>query len=280
MTQATRRHVAPNAQPLIARELEHCELIVLRASEAPPLRFITVISQARSRRAVRIAGGCSGLDATLAENLLSYFQSAFTIPGVDGAEDKYFDGVMSSGGTLSFEKDGSEKQQVTTVPVYLASRMPLIAISTTPRTYNFRLHKDDGRLLVSEYGDAIYWQQHLAVVVEQDAANVLDWDGDLSIYLQLLKGWQEQGCATGVVAFNGGGVTWKEIVGTLKNGLPLIAIEGSGRKTDEFITKFREGGLAAVDGSLAEVDPALVSIVSATDAASLRQALIQRNLLG
>src|SRR5438105_1299728 len=107
------RLVAADAQPLIGRELEHCELIVLRRSDTPPIRFVTAPSEARSRRVVRIAGGCSGIEAHIAENLLNYFGQGFTVPGEGDAAASVFDGVMMSGGTLSFEKDGSEKKQIT-----------------------------------------------------------------------------------------------------------------------------------------------------------------------
>ena len=67
----------------------------------------------------------------------------------------------------------------------------------------------------------------------------MDWDGDLPAYFGYMEEWAENGFKPGLVAFNGGGVTWKEIEGSVNRGWHTFLVEGSGRKTDEFIERYR-----------------------------------------
>ena len=162
-----------------------------------------------------------------------------------------------------------------------------------------------GGLVVDSYGGRIDYRQHAAVVVQQNASDVLEWDGDLEVYLKLLEGWQMVGFKCAVIALNGGDVTRDEIYGALARQLPVIVVEGSGREADAFVKAFRDGDWAATAGemraklasrgkseapadaivsackvAMENVDRNLVSIVPLSDVAAMRAALVARGFMG
>jgi hypothetical protein len=145
-------------------------------------------------------------------------------------------------------------------------------------------------------------RQHGNLVFQKDPGAVLDWDGDLELYLTLLEGWQSVGFKVAVLAINGGDVTRDEIYRALKRNIPVIVVEGSLREADAFVKAFRDGDwsltaaelrakkpengpkadaiVAECQAALAAVDRNLVTIVPIGDADALRAALVERGLLG
>ena len=143
-----------------------------------------------------------------------------------------------------------------------------------------------GGLIVSAYGDRIDFRQHAAVVYQQDPAEVLDWDGDVELYLTMMEGYKMVGFATAIIALNGGAITRNEIYGALRRKIPVIAIEGTLRETDAFC-KATRGDWSATDSKVVDdckavlesTDSALIDIVRMGDSAGLRQALIKHGFL-
>lgn len=55
-----------------------------------------------------------------------------------------------------------------------------------------------------EHGDVVLPEAAgQALVYQSDPAEVLDWDGDLNLYLTLMEGWMRAGFTTAIVAVNG-----------------------------------------------------------------------------
>ncbi len=176
---------------------------------------------------------------------------------------------------------------VTNMPAVLANAYPCIAMSTTPRTDIMALDGQTGGLIVDAYGGRIDFRQHAAMVVQQDPAEVLDWDGDLDVYLTLMEGWKIAGFKTAIIAMNGGGVTRDEIYKAIKRGIPVIAVEGSLRETDVFIKAWRDGDWSETDETVRDdyqaiveaADRSLVHIVTINKAVELRAALVSLGFL-
>ena len=240
---------------------------VMAQGEAMAAVFAAMASNAQSPAAFRLAGGCSGMTDAERARVLPYFVEAL----------QGFSGLAISGATAS----GDGKPMVTNVPSALvAAGNPCIAMGTVPRTADMSL-PESGSVCVSGYGDTIDLGQHGVAVIQRNASEVLDWDGDLTAYLDFLEGLQDDADWTvGVVVFNGGGVTKKEITQALDRGLPLIVVRGSGRAADEFATQWF-GGEGSFDEELLQfaVENKLVAFADFSDAATLRQAFQEFNLL-
>jgi hypothetical protein len=234
------------------------------------------------QKAVRYAGGCSGLDEKIIAKMEAYFTQAHR--GVGRI-------VAFSGGTFNTEDRVVGNKTVRTpvgftttyVPALLKEIYGCYAISTTPRTAQMTLDSDFGGVILTDGMDRVDYRQDRAVVLQKDAADIAesDWSKDVIPYLNLMAAWQKKGVKVAVVAFNGGGVTKKEIYWALERQIPVIAVRGSGRQTDVFIDLFEKGEAFVPDsqGDMVAVDPELVSIVSIDDAESFRDALIARGII-
>lgn len=240
---------------------------VMGSAESTPTSLAAMASQAKSPRAFRLAGGCSGMTPEQRAAVVPYFVEAL----------RGFDGVAISGGTMS--PDG--QPMVTNVPSALVSAgNPCVAIGTLPRTHDMSLPKS-GSVSVSKYGDTIDLGQHGVAVVQLNASEVLDWDGDLPFYLSFMTGLRNDAQYTvATIVFNGGGVTKKEMIGAIENGIPLIVVRGSGRAADEFATQY-DGGAGSFDpGFIATAKSSgLVRFAEFSDPETLRATATEVGLL-
>lgn len=295
---------------VIEADKGNCQLHVLSKGDVLPVEFTSLVSHPGvSPEIVRIAGGCKGLSADIQANMINYFLEAFRVPGADGSV-REFRGTAFSGGTANATDDGGIKSDmVTNVPAHLAAAYPCIALSTTPRTGVMHMDRRTGGVIVDAYGGRLDYRQHAAAVVQADPANVLDWDGDLELYLTLLEGYKQIGKNVAIIVLNGGKVTRDEIYKALSRGIPVIVVEGSLREADAFIAAYRTGdfSLTAAEEkaalvkknkpadvieqtigaihdqcrqTLETIDRGLVSIVPVNNSAALRDALIARGFLG
>lgn len=240
---------------------------VVALGEALPPVFVNAASNASGARAFRLAGGCSGMSDEQREAVVPYFVEAL----------KGYDGVSISGGTSS----GDGKLMVTNVPSALVKAgNPCVALGTIPRTADMAIPKD-GSVSVSEYDDRVDTDQHAVAVLQKNASEVLDWDGDLEAYLDYLENLRrDAGYAVAVIAFNGGGVTKKEIEGALRRSIPVIVVVESGRAADEFASQYN-GEEGTFDAGLIEKakKQGLVSFARFSEPESLTQAARKINLL-
>lgn len=292
--------------PKLAIDKLGCQLHVISQGQILPVEFTSLVShEGIAPEIVRIAGGCKGLTQEIQDGMIPYFLDAFRTVDEQGATVREFRGTAFSGGTANATDDGGIKSDmVTNVPAHLAHNYPCIALSTTPRTGMMHMDGRNGGVIVDAYGGRLDYRQHAAAVVQFDPSTVLDWDGDLELYLTLLEGWKMVGKKVAIIALNGGKVTRDEIYKALKRSIPVIVVEGSLREADAFVKAFRDGDFSTTaaeeranlvkknkptDGidaiveqckqDLAAIDRSLVSIVPVNDAAALRAALISRSFL-
>ena len=240
------------------------------------------------RVVIRIAGGCKNISPEVVDAMPGYFLDAFRTVDDDGETVSVFRGTAFSGGTANIDDEGVfGLGMVTNMPAVLAANYPCVAMSTTPRTAIMALNHETGGLIVDSYGGRIDPRQHGALIVQEDPAEVLDWNGDLETYLTLMEGWKQAGFKVAVIAMNGGGVTRDEIYGALKRGIHVIAIEGSLRETDAFIKAWRDDDWSETAEDVREdcqaivegADEDLVSIVAINDAEALREVLVEYGYL-
>lgn len=283
-----------NYAPQITIDGRGCQVHVLSIGQAVPPAFANLVTVERgegvaaSREVVRIAGGCKFISPEVVSAMPDYFRESFRTVDEDGNTVTEFRGTAFSGGTANLDDEGVIKDgMVTNMPAVLANAYPCIAMSTTPRTDIMALDGQTGGLIVDAYGGRIDFRQHAAMVVQQDPAEVLDWDGDLDVYLTLMEGWKIAGFKTAIIAMNGGGVTRDEIYKAIKRGIPVIAVEGSLRETDVFIKAWRDGDWSETDETVREdyqaivesADRSLVHIVTINKAVELRAALVDLGFL-
>ncbi|MBU6455206.1 MAG: hypothetical protein KGS72_25780 [Cyanobacteria bacterium REEB67] len=295
-----------NQSPKVTVDARGCLFFVLSNGQVAPINFTGLVAkEGLSRQVVRIAGGCKGLSDEFKANMIPDFVDAFRTVDAEGNTVTEFTGTAFSGGTANVKDGVLLDDMVTNVPAALAAAYPCLAISTTPRTADMALERTGGGLVVDNYGGRIDYRQHAAMVVQQNAADVLNWDGDLDVYLGLLEGWQSVGFKVGIIALNGGDVTRDEIYKALARKIPVIVVEKSGREADAFIKAFRDGDFSATAAemranlvkknkseaaadevvaackiAMESIDRNLVSIVPLSDVAAMRAALLSRGLIG
>jgi len=234
------------------------KLVIMDAKEGLPAAFALMGTRAVSKKAIRVTGGCKGMSDQDKEQMLQYFSEA----------TKGYQGVIWSGGTRMTTKDGKIDPMVTDIPGVIASRNPgCIALGTLPRTEMLTLQYDS-RLVLDQWGTVPNPDLSGILIVQNGAEGSLDWDGDLDVYFRLMENWQNYGGfkEVGLISWNGGPITEKEIINSLKRGWTTILIKGSGRVTDEVIEKINSGEINIENGC--------AYIVSRDNSTALRQILI------
>lgn len=211
---------------------EGVKLLVMNSKDPLPTAFALMGTTAREKVAVRVMGGCSNMSAENKTDMLNFFAEGF----------RGFAGVILSGGTRATTEDGQIDPMVTDVPGYIASKNPgSVALGTAPRTDIMRL-KDNSRLVFDEW-NVPNPSMSAILVVQENASDPNDWDGDVETYFKLMADWQTHGQFTALagVVWNGGGVTKDEANECARRGWPTILVRGSGRGADEIIAKLEAG---------------------------------------
>ncbi|MBI1271753.1 hypothetical protein GC174_15100 [bacterium] len=300
-----------NLRPIVEANSTREDNLLYVVSEGQPLppQFTALVTMDRvvgdstytaERSIVRIAGGCKKFSPELKQGFMPAFLNAFnTTDGIG------YRGTVFSGGTANLDQDGLiDDSMVTNVPARLANIYPCVAISTTPKTADLGMARDTGGLIVDAYGGRMDFRQTASVIYQKDPANALGWDGDLDLYLTFMEGLKMVGFNTAVIALNGGAVTRNEIYQSLLRGIAVIAVEGSLRETDAFISAFRDGDwsftgleereklagqgkctasvdemIAARKADLERIDRSLIKIVPVNDAGALNEALLSIGFL-
>lgn len=241
------------------------KLVIMNATDGLPAAFALMGTRAERKVALRLAGGCKGMDADDKASMIAFFEEAFA----------GFRGLVWSGGTRAV-KDGEIDIMVTDVPGVIAAGNPgSVALGTTPRTDMLRL-QGESRLVIDEWGQMLNPDMSGILVVQNGPDGDMDWDGDLDAYFKLMENWQKFGAfkALGLIAWNGGGVTRTEIIRAAKKKWPVILVKGSGRATDKIID-----GLEAEDTALIEELGTDAQIYIVTDPGEMRNVLMDTGFL-
>jgi len=147
---------------------------------------------------------------------------------------------------MDFDSDGAESVMITQVPYYLARLFPSVAWGSTPQTFRLRLDQDHGNVIVSKYGAMLDHRGHMNVLTQNDAVTVQEWNGDVRWYMGALAAFARRNYKVGVYMVNGGDITLDEGLLALSKGIPVIAIDGTGRAAEQFIEAYRGGAVAGL----------------------------------
>jgi len=119
----------------------------------------------------------------------------------------------------------------------------VVTLGTIPRTHPFYFTNDKpGVLLLNQYGNFINTSYAANLIVQREAwpsdpNDELDWLATCRTYFKLMSALRAiLGFKVGIVGFNGGTVTRKELMMASQDyKWPVCLIKGSGRVTDELI---------------------------------------------
>ena len=189
------------------------------------------LTQARDRFIVRLTGGCGNMSPQDAKGLTDLFAQAF----------EGFAGAMIFGGTrmLSYPDFKKIKFGITEIPPLIGEKNPdAVTLGVIPRTQELGL-SPHGLLVADEkekgFITIVHPQQDICLVVQISADNAQTWDAEVDECLEITKNLREfAGWNSLLISYNGGSVTEKEIVKTAQLGWPILLINGSGRKTEEY----------------------------------------------
>lgn len=232
-------------------------LIIQDKGAQLPATFALMATRASRKVCVRVSGGCKGMNADDKKAMLEFFQIAF----------EGFEGMIWSGGTRQFDKDGNLDPMVTDVPGIVAAGNPnCVALGSTPRTDALRL-VEESRLVLDDYGTAPNPSVNAILLVQDGADGKLGWDGDLDAAFGFMNQLTQYGgfSRAGVIAWNGGDITRDEVMRSINMGWPTFVIKGSGRAADDIAAELEAGKLTPSSGNL--------FIINKNDPIELRQAL-------
>ena len=254
-------------------------VIVMNNDDDVPAAVHAMMNASPTRLGLRIAGGCSNMEASDKETMLEWF----------GSNLADFRGFVSSGATREVS-DGVLDPMVTEVPALLARSGQVVTVSTVPRVGTLQL-VDQSRLQLfraDKYGVSTSYPNpgvHMIVVVQDRLGSELDWDGDVLTYVDTFNTYRRTaGWQFASIVWNGGGVTRTEVKRTARSGWPVILVEGSGRAADEYIAAIRAGNLIDLtlpgddDWHAGHYDPGNhppFHIVSKDEPTSLRDKLVE-----
>ncbi len=239
-------------------------ILVVEANDPVPAAFALMGTTVPDKRCVRIVGGCANMTPQDKVDMITFFTEAF----------RGYRGLLFSGATRDVDANGDVDPMVTDVPVAIARENPESKVlGTVPRTDLLRL-RGESMLKLGSGETGINPGYSGVLIVQQDAETPAGWDGDLGKYHQLMSQWQQSGGfeTVGIVSWNGGGVTAKEIEAAAQKRWPTILVRGSGRKTDEYAAKLADGSWQLPQGHR-------VVVVDRADAQTLRSALIDAGFL-
>ncbi len=229
------------------------------------------LSAVSLRVVVRITGGCADMSASDAAGVLELFRSAF----------QGFEGAMLVGGTRMIRNmDPSDVLfGITEVGPAIRSENPSsFVLGVVPRCEDFGFSSETPVLVVrqqeSDGASQCDQDEQFTTIVHPDQDMVIAamtaltkdqiWDDEVEFCRYVTNMLVRYGAWHSLlVAYNGGGVTEREVRATAKRGWPVLIVQGSGRKCDEL----------ALDEEFLRQHPNVT--VCQRDAESMREALEQ-----
>lgn len=201
-------------------------------------KLILRLTTAKKKFAIRLTGGCGNLSSEHAEGMYDFFNQA--LAGYEGA--------LMFGGTRMIMRHDTDVvfPGITEIPYRLKeSTCPsILTLGVIPRTEVLGIA--DFGLLVSDekpkdgsepkpYVTIVHPKQDIVLVTQVSADKAEIWDAEVDECHDILNSLKEDGeFGVAVIAYNGGGVTEREIRKTAASGWPMILINGSGGRCDLF----------------------------------------------
>ncbi len=197
-----------------------------------PRTMAIAAGNAELKSAFRIAGGMNN-----GPEIFPFFRTA--LRGMNGS-------VLMSGGTRCFDDEGKIQASVAEVVADMGLMLPnLITMGSFPRTARFGF-VGDGRFTVGDGSDVtVNFGTDYIVAIQSGPEDVqaLGWDGDVDAYIAFMKNLRtEMGFQTGVIVWNGGGVTITETKKAYEDGNTIFVITDTGRAADHQLSEANFSG--------------------------------------
>ncbi len=254
--------------------------LVAEANAAVPATFIALGGAAAKKAVLSVTGGCSKQSLEDRLGMLEFFGT-----GLQG-----YQGIVTSGATqntvFSQAPDGGKIEtvmpMVTDIPGVIAATNPgSIALGHAPRVADIMRFYDNGRFAIAPYDNFLNCRYHGVMLVQKGSDLVLDWDGDVGMYLSAIDMWQNYSKYNVVtVAWNGGDVTRAEVKAAALRNHTVVVIEGSGRAADDvLVPAIRAGSKSEAFLHAFGKPDANVKIVSRGDCQGLRDVCTEAGIL-
>lgn len=205
-------------------------LYVQNEGEDVSTKVALTLTRAPEKFVIRLTGGCGEMSERDAEPMYDLFTHGF------GGDYK---GALVFGGTqMRLRADPSMVYPgITEIAPRIASECPeAIVLGIVPRQGDLKL-SPHGMIVSDELGKdfftIVHPQQHTCLVVQHSVDTGVIWDAEYLIcasivqHLQDFAGWKAL-----LVAYNGGGVTEREIMLWAQRGWPVLLIAESGRVSE------------------------------------------------
>ena len=191
------------------------------------------LTRAKQPIIVRITGGCGFMSDKDADGLYDLYNQAFN----------GFEGAILFGGTRMVDRNDRNViiHGITEVAPRIKAENPnCVVFGVVPRTAGVTIGGPSG-FVVEDDGNSWITIPHpsqdffvlLQKSVDQPATWHHEWQECYNVIkrLRMICNWKSL-----LIAYNGGGVTESEILAIAKEGWPVLLVNGSGRKTDEYAT--------------------------------------------
>lgn len=213
----------------------------MKTGSEDSFRLALKLTEHKRRFVVRFTGGCGYMSPVDADGFYQDFTTAF----------RGFRDLLIFGGTSMVNREDPRivVPGITEVPIMIGRENPgAYLLGVVPRVEDLRFDARYG-LVVSNNPDDEY-----VTIVHPNADEVLIlqdnmddgilvgkdesiWDVEFKECMRLIQQLrQAAGWGSLLVSYNGGATTEKEIIATAKKGWPVLLIEGSGRKSEEYAT--------------------------------------------
>lgn len=222
-------------------------------------KFSLTLTRARERMVVRLTGGCGYMSPESADGLYEMFLTAF----------RGFEGALLFGGTRMLARDDLNRviPSITEIPPLIKEANPGCEIlGVIPKTADLAAVAGIGNVVSDEekYYTIAHPYQTSYVLVQDGPDKLVPWETEFEVCRDITSRLRDYaGFGSLLLSFDGGGTTEKEILDLSARGWPVLLIDGSGRKTQEY-ARNREWLMAHPNVSVCD-----------NDAASLRAALVE-----
>lgn len=243
--------------PKVSVDDRGCIFSVVGSQESMPAHFVASIRRARAMELVIFGGGVKGFAAEDVAKMVPW-----VVGGFEG-----FGGVAMSGGTAYFDKATGRLlvNAVTSIPPVLAHHNECVAIGTFPRVEHWAMNREHHFLHTDKYGAVLDDRYHHIAAVQQNASDVLGWQGDMEkrfSVVDALTDWRKV-----YVIVNGGAVTRDdEAYAALSRSMNVIVARGSKREADALVAAVEKDDwtlTAAEERAKAGTDAAKIKDVDA-----------------
>lgn len=205
--------------------------LTIKSKGESTTRIALRLTRAKRKFVIRLTGGCGKMSVEDADGLYELFRGA--LAGYDGA--------MLFGGTrmLMREAPSIVVPGITEIPHNCREACPdMVTLGVIPRTTDLGVC-DLGLLVSHEEGNPFVTIAHptqsMGLIVQLSADEPEVWDAEWQECAQMTSDLREfAGFQSVLICYNGGSVTERELVATVERGWPVILVDGSGRKTEEY----------------------------------------------